>query len=284
MKTLHAAAAALALLGGSASSRALELHAQRTSPGDLELTGRIQGLPAGQSRYATWKELRALPTSQLRVDGEFVKGPQMLTVVFLSDLLGALPLSPGADSVLATCGDGYAGIYPPGFIKKYRPFVVLEIDGRGPSDWPPPGLAFNPAPYVVTVSEELVPAAAQFLDIEHKKPWGVTTIEVASFGERFRTLYSGIWASPGPAVREGREIWLNSCASCHAGPAGTFGGTKADRPFKVIVAYAAYDAPFFRKYVRNPKSLVPSAQMEAHPRYTDGQLDDLIAFITAGQD
>jgi hypothetical protein len=48
------------------------------------------------------------------VDGEFMKGPQVLTVVFLSDLWKALPTGPGADSILATCADGYASVYTSG--------------------------------------------------------------------------------------------------------------------------------------------------------------------------
>ena len=159
-----------------------------------------------------------------------------------------------------------------------RPFLVLEINGKGPVDWPPAGLNFNPGPYVITVSPSVAPSVSRFLDVEHKKPWGVTTIEVARFQDRFRPIYSGKWVSLGQAAQEGRTIWINSCASCHAGPAGTFGGTKADRPFPVVAAYAMYDRAFFMKYVRDPKSLVPSAKMEPHPRYTDDQLDQLIAF------
>jgi len=262
--------------------RALELQEQRTSPFDLAVTGRLAGQPEGSKRYARWADLRALPTSELTVDGEFVKGPQQLTVVFLSDLWKALPIGDSADTFLATCGDGYSATFTTAFIGQYRPFLVLEINGQGPEHWPPPGLNFNPGPFVITVSTALVPAAASFLDLEHKKPWAVTGIEIANFAERYRGIFSGNWASPPPAADRGRTIWVNSCGSCHAGPPGTAGGTKADRPFPVIVAYAAYDSSFFRKYVRNPRSLVASAKMEAHPHYSDAQLDDLIAFITLG--
>lgn len=284
MKPQRAASLALTFLACVSSARALEFHAQRGSPFDLALTGRLVGVPRGETRYVSWEELRALPNAQVRLDGEFAKGPETLTVVFLSDLWKALPALPGADTILATCTDGYAGVYTSDFIGRFRPFLVLEIDGKGPRDWPPPGLAFNPGPYAVTVSEDLVPAAAHFLDIEHKKPWNVTTIEIASYAERFKGIYSGNWASIGPAAQSGREIWVNSCASCHSGPTGAFGGTKSGRPFKVIAAYAAYYRPYFTKYVRDPKSLVPCAKMEAHPGYTDEQMDNLIAFITAGQD
>jgi hypothetical protein len=283
MKRLHVAA--LCVLTAAVRAWALDLHAERSSPYDLAVTGDLAGCPAGSVRYARWKDLRALPTSQLTLDGEFTKGQQVVTAVFLADLWKALPASDKADTLFARCSsDGYSAVYTADFIAKYRPFLVVEIGGKGPKDWPPPGLAFNPAPYVITVSSALVPAASSFLDIEHKKPWSVTSIELGSFADEFKAIYTGKWSSIPPEAVRGREIWVNSCASCHAGPEGTFGGTKADRPFPIIAAYARYDRPFFRKYVRDPKSLVASAKMEAHPWYTDEQLLDLIAFITAGQD
>jgi hypothetical protein len=274
---------ALCLIAAAAPARALELHSQRSSPYDLALTGKISGIPAGETRYARWSELRSLPTAKLTLDGEFVEGPQVLTVVFLDDLWKALPVAAGADTLLASCGDGYAAVFTCGFIATYRPFLVLEIDGRGPGDWPPKGLDYNPGPYVITVSANLVPAAASYRDLEHKKPWGVTTLEVASYRERYRAIYSGSWDALPPPAADGREIWVNSCASCHQGPGGIFGGTKAARPFEVIAAYAGYDRAFFMRYVRDPKSLVPCAKMEPHPKYVDSDLSNLIAFITAGQ-
>jgi cytochrome c2 len=51
----------------------------------------------------------------------------------------------------------------------------------------------------------------------------------------------------------------------------------------VIAAYAGYDRPFFMKYVRKPKSLVPCAKMEPHPDYSDAELSNLIEFITADE-
>jgi hypothetical protein len=274
---------ALSLIAAAAPARALELHSQRSSKYDLALTGKISGIPAGETRYARWSELRSLPTAKLTLDGEFVGGPQVLTVVFLDDLWKALPVAAGADTLLASCGDGYAAVFTSGFIATYRPFLVLEIDGKGPGDWPPKGLDYNPGPYVITVSANLVPAAANYRDLEHKKPWGVTTLEVASYRERYRAIYSGSWDALPPPAADGREIWVNSCASCHQGPGGIFGGTKAGRPFEVIAAYAGYDRAFFMRYVRDPKSLVPCAKMEPHPKYVDSDLSNLIAFITAGQ-
>jgi len=284
MKLGPVAAVFLGALAAAQPARALELHRERSSPYDLELTGRLTGVPTAENRYARWSDLRALPTAELSLDGEFVKGPQALTVVYLGDLWKALPAAPGADTFLATCADGYASVFTSDFIAKFRPFLVLEINGKGPKEWPPPGLAFNPGPYAVTVSADLAPAAAKFRDLEHKKPWGVTTLEVASYAQRFRPVYTGKWASLSPAARDGREIWINSCASCHQGPSGIFGGTKAGKPFQVIAAYAGYDRTYFTRYVRDPESLVRCAKMEPHPHYTDDELSGLIEFVTAGQE
>jgi cytochrome c2 len=49
----------------------------------------------------------------------------------------------------------------------------------------------------------------------------------------------------------------------------------------VVQAIAGYNPGFFKNYVHNPRAMMPEAVMEAHPHYTDAQLDDLIAFITA---
>ena len=276
------AAALLGLLVAQAAAGGLALQRGRSSPFDLALTGRLAGVPAGEKRYVRWADLRALPTTRLRLNGEFVPGEQELTVVFLGDLWAALPRGAGADTLLATCAsDGYASIYRERFIAEYRPFLVLEINGQGPEKWPPAGLTFNPGPYVISVSPEVVPALATLLDAGHKKPWGVTALELANFAERDRDSFSGRWAALSERAVAGREIWINSCASCHRGPGTTFGGTKSDRPFEVLAAHAAYNADYFKKYVRAPASLMAGAKMEAHPHYTDAQLESLIAFITA---
>src|ERR1022692_604841 len=58
--------------------------------------------------------------------------------------------------------------------------------------------------------------------------------------------------------------------------------SRAGKPFEVIEAYAGHDRAYFTKYVRDPKSVVPCAKMEAHPGYTDIELSGLVEFVTAG--
>ena len=149
------------------SALALELHADRASAFDLAVTGRLAGVPAGETRYVRWADLRALPVTRLPLQGEFMAGEQQVTVVFLEELWKALPRLEDGDMVLATCSDGYLADFAAADFARLRPMVVLEINGRGPETWPPPGMTYNPGPYIITVSETVAPAVAGFLDAAH---------------------------------------------------------------------------------------------------------------------
>jgi hypothetical protein len=281
MRWLHPALALALLYAPLGANAGLTLHEQRSSPLDLAVSGLLAGVPGGAVRYVRYADLRAMPSTVLHLTGEFVPGDQEVTVVFLGDLWEALPVVPGADCLLASCSDKYASVYRRDFIARYRPFLILEINGAGPDKWPPRGLDFNPGPYVISVSQDLAPAAAGYLDLEHKKPWGVTGLEVASFATRFGDAYRGPWAALSARAQAGRDLWINACASCHFGPGSIFSGNQSHQAFAVIAAIARGDPALFRRYVRDPKSVIASAKMEPHPRYTDAQLDAIAAFVTA---
>lgn len=274
-------AALLTLIATGLPAATLELHPTRTGRFDLELTGHIAGVPAGEKRYVTWSDLRALPSRTIKVTGEFVPGEQQVTIVLLTDFWNALPRGEGVDVLLATCVDGYAAVFRADFIASHLPFFILEINGHGPEHWPPAGLAFNPGPYVISVAHDVAPAVATMLDAPHKRPWGVATVALARYDEAFRNAASGRWANLTPSAQQGRDIWINSCTCCHVGPGKMFGGTKGEQPYPVLEAIAGYNPDFFKKYVRNPTSVNPDAEMEAHPHYNDEQLAALVAFITA---
>jgi cytochrome c2 len=257
---------------------ALELHPTAAAPTDLAVSGLLAGIGPDEKRFIRWADVAALPTSKLELTGEFLPGPQVVTVVYLADLWRALPRVAATDTLLAVCKDGYASVYTEDFIGQYRPFLVLEINGAGPDRWPPPGLDYNPGPYVISVSARVAPAVAGLLDAGHKKPWGVESLRLVRREEAFAGFY-GVTLSD--RARAGREIWINSCASCHRGPTGTFGGTKSDRPFEVVAAHARHNPDYFKKYIRAPQSFVSTAKMEPHPHYTDDQLETLITFLLA---
>ncbi len=248
-------------------------------PFDLPVAGMIAHIPKGAPMHVSRDSLLELPATTVDVTGAFGTKARMARVVFLADLVDALPLAPAADLLIAECSDGYISVYPFSFIRRYRPFLVLEIDGKGPQAWPPPGLTDDPGPYAIAVSDGVVPGASAVRDVAHKEPWGVVLLRFTSIAESFGGFFRGRWASPGPAERSGREIWIHSCASCHPGPDGVAGGTKSGRPFAVVEAFAGSDTKFFKQYVRNPASLMPGAKMEPHPGYTEAELDELISFL-----
>ena len=264
-----------------AGTTALELHSARASATDLAITGLIAGAPAKSTRFIRWSDLAKLPSTKLKLTNEFVPGEQEVNAVLLSELWSALPRADGADTLLATCTDGYASVYRSTFIKDFRPFLILTINGQGPEKWPTLGLAFNPGPYAISVAASVVPEVAQLLDAGHKRPWGVSTIEISRYDSSFAGFDTGRWSNLSTRAAAGRELWIHSCASCHAGAPATFGGTKSDRAFEVIAAHALHNPAYFKLYVREPKSFVATAKMEAHPHYSNSQLDALIAFLCA---
>jgi len=72
---------------------------------------------------------------------------------------------------------------PPASIAKYRPFLVLEINGKGPKEWPPPGLTTTRAP----MSSRFPPDSfrrRRASPMSSTRSVGVTTLEVATYAER----------------------------------------------------------------------------------------------------
>lgn len=261
----------------------LTLQETPSGPHDIAIAGEVEGIPAGEKRWLKWSDLRALPTEEHVIEGEFVPGPQKVTVAFLSTLLDNLPVKSKAPTVLAYCKDGYLSVFDPAFVATWRPVIVLEINGQGPEAWPPPGLNYNPGPTVITVEERLTPGVNAVLDIDHKRPWGVNEIHIVSAESAFKNMHSDKWAALSQRAQDGRTLWVNSCMSCHVGPGEKLGGTKSGRPFAVLAAHAEFNAEYFKNYVRAPQKMNPGAKMAAHPHYTDEQLLALIAFITGEQ-
>lgn len=266
---------------GTLTAAPLDLRIDRSSPFDLEISAGLAGVPEGESRFVAWEDIVALPSSQLEVEGEFVPGQQTVTIVLLEDLWAALPVSGDRDTAIAYCTDDYFSIFQPEFIAEQKPFLITKINDQGPQAWPPEGLAFNPGPYVISMADQLAPGVSQILDVGHKRPWGVDEIQFVALAEYEAPARTGPWLDLSPRAIRGRELWINSCASCHQGPQGLAGGNKSKRPFPVVEAHARYNDAYFRNYVRDPTGQIAGATMEPHPHYTTEEMDELIAFIVA---
>jgi mono/diheme cytochrome c family protein len=259
-------------------SASLTLHPERAHPLDLAITGELEGLDAGATGYIRAKDLHALPTRDLVVEDEYLPGKRMARIVLLTDLWAALPTRAGMDTLLADCDDGYASVFTKDFIMKSQPFLIVGFDDKTLDAWKELGFAFNAGPYIISVSNRLSPGISDLLDVSHKQPWAVSRIAVVKHDAYFTSLAS---TKVSPAIDQGREIWINSCYSCHRSPDRKTGGTKSTVPFSVIQSYAHYNRSYLKQYIRDPKKLNPAAKMEPHPHYTDQQLDQLIAFLRA---
>jgi hypothetical protein len=279
-RSMALGAAVLASLACQASE-SLELHRERLLPTDLEISGLLTGVPANQKRFVRWQDIRGLPSREIDMKDEFFEGTHRVRAVMLSDFLARLPRSSRADTVTVTCTDGYASVFQGDYIARWQPFIVVEINGLGPEEWPVEGMTFNPGPYVITTSNEIAPGVRDLLDESHKRPWGVSSMRVVSYEEEFRPFYTERWARVTAAAGRGRQIWINSCYSCHVGPGNQLGGSKSGRPFEVLQAHAQHNRAYFVNYVRNPQGQNSAAQMTAHPHYTDSQMSDLISFVIA---
>ena len=261
--------------------QALELYSVRQSATDLEVSGLIKNVPESESRWLRWDDVRSLSRQSIVTEGEYLPGQQTVELVPLQDLLDQLPLAADADTVLADCSDGYTAVYTREFRARWKPFIVVTINGAGPADWPLDGMSMNPGPYVVSVSDTVAPGVGRLIDVAHKQPWATYRLRVVNHDSAFRSLYEGEWASLSPRAMSGRILWENSCHSCHTGPEDAAGGTKSARPFAVLRAHATHNSAWFMNYVRNPQAMSAVAQMTGHPHYSDTQLEAIIAFIVA---
>ena len=116
----------------------------------------------------------------------------------------------------------------------------------------------------------------------HKQPWGVESIELVAFDSYFSVFFDGNLAELSTLEAHGKQLWMESCMSCHIGPDNATGGTKSGRPFQLITAHAD-ESRFFKRFIRNPKGFNPAAVMEAKPDFSDEEVVALTAFLAKSQ-
>jgi mono/diheme cytochrome c family protein len=258
--------------------RVAELHAARSSSTDLEVGGELAGLPPGTTRYVTREELLALPQSYTVTDDSNFGGPAKVSGVPLEELIRALGGAPDSDLVVAICSDGYRADYPRGYIAAHRPLLVLEVNGKGPADWPKDTEHGNDmGPYMISHPKFINNFKGFAHADEPQIPWGVIRLEF-----RDENAVFGAIAPDGPrahnaAVQAGYRIAQQNCFHCHN--AGDQGGQKSGVTWAVLSALAASSPEFFREYVRNPKSKSAQAQMPGNPQYDDETLRALTAYF-----
>src|SRR5215472_13256989 len=101
------------------------LHSTRSSLGDLEVSGELSGVPAGETRYVRYEDLQRLPQETYTVlDDSNFRGKTEISGVALSTLAEALGNS--ADMIVAICYDHYRANYPKDYLAAHHPLLVLR--------------------------------------------------------------------------------------------------------------------------------------------------------------
>lgn len=261
----------------SAAGAAVLLKA-RFSPGDLELSGELAGLPAGSYRFLRYEDLLRLPQESYTVsDDPNFHGRTVISGVALSTLARLFGSTNASHMVTAVCYDSYESSYPSEYMRAHHPILVLKIDGKTREEWPLSEHGGPLGPYLISHP----PFQPSFTVLSHKDeaqiPFGVTRIE---FGLEARVF--GVIRPPGEwgkksAVWLGYEIARQDCYRCHN--MGAEGGMKAERSWLILGAWAATNPALFQAYIHEPKSVMRSAQMPAHGEYDAATLAALTAYF-----
>jgi len=218
-----------------------------------------------------------LETDEVPVHIPYLDDSVMATVIPLSSLLA----EHGGDAhVLAYCYDGYVSYFPPSFIERYDPYVVLRFKGHEIGRMQLEG-GPDMGPYYISFAEPLKQGSAEMPDPNNKRPYGVYKLEIGSKKKLIGELFSGPLTDLPSEISMGRELWINNCMSCHSWGAEGPGGAFSNRTVQILAIHAEFNKSYFYDFVRDPSSLMPGAKMSNHPHYEDSQIEAIRQFLAA---
>jgi len=257
-----------------------KLRETRSSELDLEVGGELAGLPAGAVRYLTWEDLKAMPQVSYRVtDDANFDGAVQISGVELEVLAHTLGVGGEKALIVAVCGDLYRAHYTRAYVEAHRPVLVLEVNGKEPEGWPKrkgsTGLGLGP--YLISHPQFAPSFKILGNEEEAQIPWGVVRLEFRNE----ETVFAGITPRGANAsdsvVQAGYRIARQNCLRCH-GPA-SFGRLKGQLNWAGIAFFVDASPKDFAAYVRNPKTVVKTAEMPGNPGYDDATVEALIAYF-----
>jgi mono/diheme cytochrome c family protein len=257
-----------------------KLREARSSALDLEVGGELVGLPAGAVRYLTREDLKAMPQVSYRVtDDANFDGAVQVSGVELEVLAQKLGAGGEKAVIVAVCGDLYRAHYTRAYVETHRPVLVLEINGKGPAGWPKrkgsTGLGMGP--YLISHRQFTPSFKILGNEEEAQIPWGVVRLEFRNE----ETVFAGITPrganADDPKVQAGYQIARQNCLRCH-GPA-SYGRLKGQLNWAGIAFFVDASPKDFSAYVRNPKTMVKTAEMPGNPGYDDATVEAVIAYF-----
>ena len=253
------------------------LQAERSSPGDLEVGGEVDGAATGQSRYVRYEDLLRLPQETYQVSGDSnFQGKTEISGVALSTLAEALGNS--SDMIVAICYDRYRTNYPKDYLAAHHPLLVLKINGQERDHWPASAEGGDAmTPYLISHPEFKPSFKVLSHEDEPQIPYGVVRIEFRREAVVFGAIQPpGKWTTES-AVGMGYVIARQDCFRCHN--SGAEGGTMAAVSWAQMGAMAKKDPAKFKAIIRNPAAVTPGAKMPAQPGYDDATLDALTEYF-----
>jgi mono/diheme cytochrome c family protein len=253
------------------------LHAERSSPGDLEVGGALAETSGGGTRYLRYEDLLRLPqeTYEVNDDANF-GGKTQISGVALKTLAEALGDS--AYMIVAICNDHYRTNYPKEYMAAHHPLLVLLINGQDRDHWPASAEGGNAmTPYMISHPEFKPAFRVLSHDDEPQVPYGVVRIEFRQEAEVFGAIRPpGRWKTNSP-VGMGYLIARQDCFRCHN--SGAEGGTMAGRSWSQLGAMAKKDPSVFRAIIRDPAAVNAGSKMPGQPGYDDATVDALTAYF-----
>ena len=268
-----------AAMGGAQGAARIALQVQRSSPQDLEITGDVPGIPAGQSRYVRYADLAGLHqvSATVKDDSNF-SSPVTLSGVPLDELTAALGMSSGGSQLIAAgCADGYEGHFTAEYRAAHHPFLVLTIGGKPPAQWPKGQDGETFSPYMV--SQPFFKSGFKILsqsEVE-QNPFAVTKLRYYDEATALTALKPP--ASAGAAAMQGYRIVTQNCLRCHR--AADIGGNKSPFQWPQLALIAQGNASAFGKYVVQPNRVNPEATMPANPEFDAATVAALTAYFQA---
>jgi mono/diheme cytochrome c family protein len=255
----------------------LHLKAERLSKLDLEVAGDLAGQFRGRKAYLRRSDLLALPQVHFTVsdDANFTERVEVRGVE-LDFLAQELATEGELALVEAVCSDWYRGFYPQAYREIHKPVLVLEINGKPPSEWPKSKGGAALGPYLITHSQ-FVPGPKILAHQEEAQiPWGVVQLEFADEKATFATITPSGPDAQQENIQSGYHIAQQNCLRCH----GTGDErTKGVITWPVLGVMAKQSADQFAAYVRDPKSFSEHAEMPPNPDYDEATLQALAAYF-----
>ena len=196
----------------------------------------------------------------------------------LADLPRMLGAAPDADVMLMRAADNYFSFFTRDYIERHDPFLAVRIDGQVPSKWPKTSYGAALGPYLVAHEKFEARELLVGLNEPAKFPYAVVSVEFARAADTVDKLkVSG--AETNASLRVGQTLALSACISCHH--AGDFGGTLAQRPWMILSTWARADPSYFRRYVRDPKSVNPNSKMGGFKDWPDEAIESVRGYFAA---